>query len=158
MSKQIKITQRINVPLYRVWRYFNTSVGIASWFPEQGAMLEPKAGGRLRLLFSDGAIDCEMVEFIPGKRFSYRWNTGGMLGALIAETNPVFELSEELTDTGKPYTIVKFQETGFGDTTDWMEYYAQTYAGWTMYLLNLKSICEGGLDLRSSVRLCYTPD
>ena len=150
MANEIKIKQRINAPLHRVWRYFDNSIGIAGWFPERSALLEPKVGGRLRLLFGDdAAIDCVMTDFVPGKRFGFRWNTCGMLGAPKADTQTLFELSEELTEQGKPYTIINFHETGFGDTVDWMEYYAQTYAGWTLYLLNLKSLCEGGIDLRN---------
>lgn len=150
MNRILRKQYRIRAPLYRVWRYFQDGVGLSSWFSERGTLFEPWVGGNLKIYFSDHEIGEGIVTaFVPGKTFAFQWQSGGSFGAPFAKTTVTIEVSEEVREESSPITSIRLTETGFGDGNDWSEYYAQTYAGWTYYLLNLKSVAETGFDLRS---------
>ncbi len=149
MPRTIKKLYHIKAPLHRVWRYFQDGNGLSSWFSERGTLLETHVGGRIAIYFA-GINEIghgRVTDYVPGKALGFNWNLGAING-VEGHSNVKFELSEEIAANGKPITLVQLTDLGIPSDPAWANYYTDVSAGWTYYLMSLKSVCETGYDLR----------
>jgi len=94
-------------------------------------MIDPAEGGRFTLVMKNGFVwEGKIRGMKENKAVSFSWVEGVASFALARK--------------GKG-TLLKLSHTGF-ETTDAL---AQSSAGWSYYLTNLKSVLDHGADLRS---------
>ncbi len=155
MPRIIRKTYRLKAPLYRVWPYFASGTGLSSWFSERGTLLEPQVGGRIVIYFAgkNEIASGTVTDYVPGKTLAFRWELGNLTGR-DEFSNVRFDLSEEVQSDGSVQTVVKMVDEGIPEDPAWIEYYAGTQSGWSVYLMNLKSVAETGYDLRDVMPTC----
>jgi uncharacterized protein YndB with AHSA1/START domain len=148
-----KFTKRItiNAPADQIYRSWSTQDGLESWF--------------LRLAeFKTPAGDLRQHSEPVQKNDHYKWLWFGYDDAMTEE-NDVLEMNGKdlfkfsfsggciVTVTAieeKGETICELvQEMPMDDETEQRYFYIECGKGWTFYLANLKSILEGGIDLRN---------
>lgn len=134
--------------LYRAWA---TRAGLESWFLRMAEFRKPDGAKRL----SDALVK-------PGDLYSWRWH---------GWPDEVEELGRVLDCNGTDYFRFSFGQAGNCDVRIYEEaglhivelvqsdiptddkgmhyWHLGCKTGWTFYLTNLKSIFEGGLDLRN---------
>lgn len=141
----------INAPVFSLYAAWATKTGLESWFLKEAIIT--KADGSLR--------DADEF-FEAGDCFEWKWHgyddTTVDRGRIIS-TNGKDQLS--FTFSGKNTLSVRFQlesgelvcsieQTMQQDTEEEKRYfYIECGLGWTFYLANLKSVFEGGNDLRN---------
>lgn len=135
----------LKVPIYApqqtVWELLATPQGIPRWF---ALACEGEIGEdtEFRLIWSpnprpeDISVH-KVTAFDPPRRFGFTWPA----------VHLTFELARQNT-----VTVLKLQCTYVGDSTAVAELQIEELVGWTMHLLTLKSIAEGGIDLRTPGR------
>ena len=148
-----KFTKRVSIkaPVFSLYAAWASKTGLESWFLREAIIT--KANGELR----------EADElFEEGDNFEWRWhgydNNTVDRGRIIS-ANGKDALS--FTFSGKNILTVNFQiesgelicciEQTMQQETDEEKryYYIECGLGWTFYLTNLKSVYEGGNDLRN---------
>ncbi|MGC8825477.1 MAG: SRPBCC domain-containing protein [Anaerolineae bacterium] len=135
----------LKVPIYApqqtVWELLATPQGIPRWF---ALACEGEIGEdtEFRLIWSpnprpEDVSMHKVTAFDPPRRFGFTWPA----------VHLTFELARQNT-----VTVLKLQCTYVGDSTAVAELQIEELVGWTMHLLTLKSIAEGGIDLRTPGR------
>lgn len=130
----------ISAPLENVWELLTTPAGLARWLPLdcQGDIGH---NGQFEMVWS---VDPSMRDvsthrvtlWDPRKRFGFTW--------------PGVQLSFEVSHQEK-ITIVKLTST-YMTREAGPDLQVEELVGWTMHLLTLKSVAEGGIDLRTPAR------
>jgi uncharacterized protein YndB with AHSA1/START domain len=135
----------------RIFRAFATQGGLESWFlrlaefsDQQGAILE-----------SDQLAN-------HGDRYQWAWHGWGddaNLRGQVLETNgrDFFQftfhdpmvVSIQIVSSGNTVIVELIQQNIPLDDNSRRNYFVGCGEGWTFYLTNLKSVLEGGLDLRN---------
>lgn len=131
----------IYAPLEAVWNLLATPEGLARWFA-LGCEGDIEEDREFRLVWSpnprEGEISSHRVTvWEPPKKFGFTWPAVQL----------TFELSRHNT-----VTILKLTCSYMGGNETVAELQIEELAGWTLHLLNLKSIAEGGIDLRTPGR------
>jgi uncharacterized protein YndB with AHSA1/START domain len=147
---EFKLRVNTTAPMEKTYEAVATSGGLESWFLRKA---EITAGGKAR---QPG----EKAQ--KGDEYSFQWHgypdknthTGRWLGT-DGKSVVSFTFSQELPVTISLYrecdeTIVELTET-FDPTDEGVaqKHYLGNMKGWIFYLVNLKSVLEGGLDLRN---------
>ncbi len=144
---------RVNVKtsLQKIYDAWATQAGLESWFLRQAEFARP-----------DGILREKTEHFQKGDAYEWRWH---------GYPDDVVERREVLEANGRDLlsfrfsgdcvvTVRAFEEAGETicelvqeniqlDEQSRINYYHGCSIGWTFYLTNLKSILEGGLDLRN---------
>lgn len=136
----------VDAPLEVVLWHWSTEAGITRWFVPQCKFTNLE-GGTL------GEVEPIQV----GSRYLWTWANGvtesGEILSYVDERGLSFTFGEgstvvvELSATGFR-TCVRLVQTTEGDEVRRTVVYRDCLQGWTFYLSNLKSVLEGGLDLR----------
>jgi uncharacterized protein YndB with AHSA1/START domain len=84
-------------------------------------------------------------DVVPNRRVTLDW-IDRFDGGKVFETRAEFVLRRK----GRG-TILTIRHSGFKSGKKWVSLYGAIHAGWTYYLLNLKSVLEHGTDLRSDL-------
>ena len=117
----------------------------ARWLCRSGSF-EPREGGTIRLCWPDGDVGGQLVQFVPPStgRFTWRFE-----GDPMPETVVVVNVQPTSQQRGgQPVTAVEVEHYAFGAGEDWEPLYLGATRAWTMYLTNLRSVVETGVDLR----------
>ena len=130
----------INAPLEAVWELLTTPAGLARWLP-LACRGEIGNGGQFEMIWSadPGAHDITTHRVTlrePRKRFGFTW--------------PAVQLSFELARQ-EGIATVKLTCTYMAREAG-PDQQLEELVGWTMHLLTLKSVAEGGMDLRTPGR------
>lgn len=144
---------RINIEstTQKIYDAWTTQAGLESWFLRQAEFTRP-----------DGIVRQRNEYFQKGDTYEWRWH---------GYPDDVYERREVLVANGRDYlsfrfsgdcivSIRVFEETGETiceltqeniqpDEQSRIHYYHGCSLGWTFYLANLKSLLEGGIDLRN---------
>lgn len=139
----------INAPADKIYRCWATREGIESWFLKMSEYAKP--GGNLR-------ADHEMIE----KADTYRWS---WYGYEIIESGDILEANGKdlfkfsFGEAGictvsvkkeEGENIVELIQENIPTTEQGMHsFHLGCKTGWTFFLANLKSLLEGGIDLRN---------
>ncbi len=145
-----RLEQRIDVraPLPVVYAAWATAEGLVGWFPMEASVTDPSGTER-------GAGTAAA----PGDRFRFSWPTGHTeegefleadgarrLRFTFGEAIEVSASLEELEGGDVMVTLVQTQDRSDEENLRVLLGFKE---GWAFYLTNLKSVLEGGLDLRS---------
>ncbi|HRF58844.1 MAG TPA: SRPBCC domain-containing protein [Fimbriimonadaceae bacterium] len=139
----------VDAPLDVVDWHWATEAGITRWFIVEAAFKAPDAG--------EVRSPTDRVQ--PGDRYVWTWNNGteerGVFEVCEPERRYVFsfggttQVEVTLSDVGGRTLVALTQQTEATDE-DRFEVYRDCLQGWTFYLANLKSMMEGGIDLRET--------
>ncbi len=144
---------RINIKAnpQKIYNAWTTQTGLESWFLRQALFTRP-----------DGILRPPTDHFQKGDKYEWRWHgypdevvecravldanghdllSFGFSGDCVVIVRVLEEAGETLCELT--------QENIQPDEQSRIDYYYGCSLGWTFYLANLKSILEGGLDLRN---------
>jgi uncharacterized protein YndB with AHSA1/START domain len=126
----------------RLFRAISDPRWLDRWFLEK-AELTPRAGTRYRFEWPGGyAHRGRVLEFVPGRRLVLSWPNGPVSDRFTTRVT----LSVRRAGAG---TFLKVHHAGFPATPVGIAQYGGTQSGWGYYLLNLRSVLEHEVDLRS---------
>lgn len=117
--------------------YLSNPAKLTEWFPDQ-AIFDPQIGGKYHFRWknAEGVWSGVVTEFIRGSTLAFTWQPP----TEPYETNVRIKLLPQ--DTGT--TILELTHSGFTSVGS----LDKAIEAWNFYLQNLKSIIEGGTDLR----------
>ena len=147
---EFKLRVNINAPIDKAYAAWATPDGLESWFLSRADLT---AGATLR----KGSDNVQ-----KGDEYEFRWvghpdsvSHKGKVIAADGKSQFTFTFSQDLPVSVSLYreceeTIVELIET-FDPTDEGIvrKHYLGNMKGWIFYLINLKSVLEGGLDLRN---------
>ena len=140
-TKEIRKTVLVEAGPSVVFRALTDESELPKWFPNEGAIIEPRVGGAIefRFLRPDGerhAFRGQILEFIPVKRLSYNWANkhspspdGGTITWIL-----------ESSDGQK--TRVTVLHSGLMETKEDVDKGWSYEAGWTYFLSQLVAHCK----------------
>ena len=147
---EFKLRVNINAPMDKAYAAWATQEGLESWFLKRADLM---AGSTPRQR-GEKAQKGDEYEF---RWFGYPDSTShkGKIIATDGKSQFTFTFSQDLPVSVSLYrecgeTIVELVET-FDPTDEGVvrKHYLGNMKGWIFYLTNLKSVLEGGLDLRN---------
>jgi uncharacterized protein YndB with AHSA1/START domain len=123
-----------------IFDYLSDAKKLIQWFPDQ-AIIEPQLGGRYHFRWNgtEGVWSGVVTEFMRGNTLGYTWQAPNE----PSETNVRFKLSPQGAET-----LVELSHSGFSSS----EAMDKAVKAWVMYLQNLKSVIEQGMDMRQQMR------
>ena len=145
-ERPIRLDVTIQVAVADVFRALTSDRELERWWPT-AAKSDVRVGGKYfyDFKFDDPANDMDQdgvfVEVTPGSRLRYTWPA--------TERDLPTEVGWEISAKGDA-TVVKLAHVGFGYGPMWEASVKGHTHGWTAYLMNLKSVLEGGPDNRKT--------
>ena len=148
-EKWRRIDQRIyvNAPIETVYGAMATAKGVTGWFPLEAVMTDPEG----RSLSPGQAVS-------GGDRFKFTWHTGHEEAGEFLEANgtdllrytfgDAIEVTVRLEEAEDGSVLVELGQTQDRSDEENLRILLGFKEGWAFYLTNLKSVLEGGLDLR----------
>ncbi len=131
------------VPPARVYAALTEPRHLAEWFLEKATFV-PKEGAPFRFVWRGGFSMKGRVKAVdPGKKLYLVW-VDKTEGGKVLETEARFELERQ----GKG-TLLSLTHRGFKSGKKWVVLFGGIQSGWAYYLMNLKSVLEHGIDLRT---------
>jgi uncharacterized protein YndB with AHSA1/START domain len=137
-----RLRVNINASPEKVYAAWTTRAGLESWFLRQAqATGDPvRTGDRYAWRWHGYSDEIEHTGSIVSANGSNQFAFTFTLGSLVNIS--IFRECEE--------TIVELTESDLPvDEEVLLKRYVEDYKGWIFYLVNLKSVLEGGLDLRN---------
>jgi uncharacterized protein YndB with AHSA1/START domain len=144
--EKIQLAIYCDAPLDVVRWHWRTEAGITRWFVPK-CEFKSRNGERLN----------EIEPIKAGDRYRWEWANGVVEeGAILgSDSEDVVNFSfGEATSVSVTLraeggrTLVELEQITDGDEEQRVSVYKDCQQGWTFYLTNLKSMIEGGLDLR----------
>ena len=127
----------LRAPRDRVWRALTDPAELVRWFPTQGAELDLRPGGALRLTWEHDADEGIVDEVEPSSRLVFRWRPQG-------SQRPYTRVTITLDDASGGATTLVLVEEGFAELAD--DVREQTVAGntqgWGEELEELRALVE----------------
>lgn len=149
--KSFKLTANFNVPIQSIYDVWAKPIGLEYWFLR-----------RADFIHKDGTVANKESYMTTGDSYVWFWH---------GYSDEVFEKGKVLAANGKDFfqftftencivtitllekyglTILELVQDNIPDETNpEKNLYVQCSIGWTFYLANLKSMIEGGIDLRN---------
>jgi uncharacterized protein YndB with AHSA1/START domain len=123
-----------------IFNYLSDAKKLILWFPDQ-AIIEPQLGGKYHFRWNDtpGVWSGVVTEFIRGNTLGFTWQPPND----PVVTNVRIKLFPQGAETA-----LELSHSGFL-SSDALDKSVET---WTLYLQNLKSVIEQGVDLRGQMR------
>ena len=123
-----------------IFDYLSDSKKLTLWFPDQ-AIIEPQLGGKyhFRWTGTEGVWSGVVTEFIRGNTLGFTWQPPNE----PVVTNVRIKLFPQGAQT-----VVELSHSGF-PSIDALD---KAVGTWTLYLQNLKSVIEQGVDMRGQMR------
>ncbi len=146
--KTIHYTVVINAPIEHVWQILCTEQGVSSYMaPNYKVSFE--VGGPFEIYFDmdqaeglRGSEGMKILCYEKETRFGFTWNNPPSIPSIRGQHTAVFI---ELDSHGTEKTTVKFYNTGFGDSIDWVNAYGYFIRAWGQIVLpRLVYACEVG--------------
>lgn len=143
-DRKIESSVQVKVSPDKVFQAITQPADLERWFPTK-AETDPRPGGKfeLRFDFSDPSHNHvqkgEYVEVVKGKLVTHSW------------ANKLGPTTVKWTIAAKNGgTEVHLTHTGWGNGAEWDEQLASHEKGWAGFMGNLKTVLEGGSDLRAT--------
>ena len=126
----------IHAPLETIWELLTTPAGISRWFA-LACEGEIEDGREFKLVWSQNPLPRDttthrVTAWDPRRRFGFTW--------------PAVQLTFDLSRQGS-VNVLKLTCSYTADAGP--DAQIEELVGWTMHLMTLKSVAEGGLDLRT---------
>ncbi len=141
----------INAPMQRVYNMWTTRANLESWFLRKAEFKMP-----------DGIVRANNEQLQKDDTYEWMWHGHPDTTAehgVVTEANGkdlfgfVFGVAGivlvQLKDMGEATEMILTQDNIATDEQSKMNYHVGCSTGWTFYFANVKSIMEGGLDLRN---------
>jgi uncharacterized protein YndB with AHSA1/START domain len=142
-SRTIRQQFFIDASPKKVFRALSEPQKLLKWFLKD-AEISLRKRGKYAFEWHDGYKHSgRVLEVIRGESITLSWEYEGE-DHEVATTRVKFSVQPK-----KNGALVTLVNSGFPKHEKWVEAYAGSGAGWTFYLLNLKSVLERGHDLRS---------
>jgi uncharacterized protein YndB with AHSA1/START domain len=139
----VEHTYQFAVPPAKVFAALTQPKQLARWFVAK-AEVELREGGAYRLTWGPGVSMKGTVKSVTApSKLIVGWHDK-LRGGRSFDTVARFRLRKK----GRG-TILTVTHEGFRSGKGWIWLYGQVQSGWAYYLLNLKSVLEHGIDLRS---------
>lgn len=148
---EIRLRINIDTTIEKAFQAWTTQAGLESWFLRYAKAKDQK-----------GAAKKETAAMVPGDTYDWMWHgfpDDVKLNGRVYESNGkdkfVFSFSSDSRVTISIYkelgqVIVELVEQNIPpDRGEIFKHYLSNTTGWTFYLTNLKSVLEGGLDMRN---------
>ena len=145
--KRLTTTIHVYAPMEAVYAAWTTAKGVMGWFPMEAVMTD-----------AEGRPLPPGQPARPGDRFRYVWHIGKPEVGEFLEANgtdrvrytfgEAIEVTATMEDFGDGSVLVTLVQTQDRDDDMNLRIYMGFKEGWAFYLANLKSVLEGGLDLR----------
>jgi len=149
---EIRLRINIDTTIEKVYKAWTTQAGLESWFLRMAPAKDSKGVGKK-----------ETDALVKGDTYHWRWHgfeDDVALDGRVLESNGkdkfVFSFSMDCPVTISIYkeldqVIVELVEENIPTEQRGpiFKHYLSNKAGWTFYLVNLKSVLEGGLDMRN---------
>lgn len=132
-------------PPARIFSALTDPRQLARWFVKK-AVVDLRKGGPFRLTWSSGYVMRGKVRAVePAKRVDLLW-VDRIGGTKVLETVARFDLKRR----GRG-TLLTLTHRGFKSGKKWVGLHGEISSGWAYYLVNLRSVIEHDVDLRSSL-------
>ena len=141
----------INAPMKKVYDAWTTRNHLENWFLRKAEFKLP-----------DGTIRADNDEILKGDTYEWMWHghpDTTVEHGVVTEANGKDQfqfifggagtVSVQLKDLGDATEMILTQNHIPTDEQGKMNYHVGCSTGWTFYFANIKSILEGGLDLRN---------
>jgi uncharacterized protein YndB with AHSA1/START domain len=146
--KTIHFTVVINAPIDKVWKVITTKEGVTSYMAPN-VHVGFNVGDPYEIYFDPeqekglkGSEGMKVLCMEPMTRFGFTWNNPPSIPDIRGQQTTVYY---ELEAHGTEKTTVKFYNTGFGDSKDWVDAYGYFVRAWGMIVLpKLVYACEVG--------------
>lgn len=141
-SRAVYITTNL-ATAYQMWA---TTAGLTRWWLS-----------RARCVAADGAVRDKKALSAKGDHFEWSWYEGAELQGEVLEANGsdrfAFTFGGKVTVTVTlavvgDRVLVELVQDGMANTPAGQKFYIGCTTAWAAYLTNMKSVLEGGLDLR----------
>jgi uncharacterized protein YndB with AHSA1/START domain len=146
-----RVTLKPSVPLQKIYAAWTTREGLESWFLRMAEFTAPSGKKRMQhepaeagdsykwswFGYDDSIAEQQEVLAVNGENL-FRFGFSG--GCIVTVT-----IKEEKAET----ICELLQQMPVSDAAEQQYFYIECGKGWTFYLANLKSILEGGIDLRN---------
>ncbi len=140
--RTLRLPMFIHARPKRVFKWITDPERIPRWLCDS-ASLSARKGGRYTLAWKDGPSHAgRVLEFSRGSGLTLSWQWPGKEDLGVTK----LRLSVQPKRAG---TLLRFTHSGFRRSAEWDELYEGAVRGWTYFMMNLKSVLEGGRDLRS---------
>jgi uncharacterized protein YndB with AHSA1/START domain len=148
---EIRLRINIDTTIEKAYRAWTTQAGLESWFLREAPAQDPK-----------GKAKKGSDEMVKGDTYTWAWHGFSdevKLQGRVLESNGKDKFSFSFS-MDCPVTISIYQEHGQTivelveqniptEQGQIFTHYLSNTTGWTFYLTNLKSVLEGGLDMRN---------
>jgi len=115
---------------------------LVKWFLSD-AKIKPKEGSSYTFTWKGGTSHTGKVKkVVPDRTLVLTWPD--RIRGKVYETEATFALRRKGDGT-----ILKVTHVGFKEGEDWVWLYGAIQSGWAYFLMNLKSVLNEGVDLRS---------
>ena len=121
----VVIERELPHPPEKIWRALTQPQLIAEWLMQND--FAPAVGHRFRFRADWGAVDCEVLAIVPGKKLSYAWAAFG-LESVVTWT---------LTPTSRG-TQLQMVQSGFH--SDQPQFYQGAKDGWPKFFAALEQV------------------
>lgn len=132
-GRVIRTEFRTTATPQQAWEAWADPKKIAQWFTDR-ATGEAVPGGTITWYFDrfNYAIPYEMLEAVPGERFSIKWSAPGRDPGIL----------EVIIERDGGETLIRLVNSGFRESAQWDEEYEGTDSGWRMALAIQKYYLE----------------
>jgi uncharacterized protein YndB with AHSA1/START domain len=131
-------------PPSRVFEALTDPKQLRRWFVEK-ASVTPRKGGNVRLSWGKRyTLRGKVLEIDPPRKLRLAW-IDHFDGGKTFETEARFEIARH----GRG-SLLSVTHRGFKSGKKWVALHGAIASGWAYYLMNLKSVLDHGVDLRST--------
>lgn len=131
-SRRVERVFAIDAPVDAVWKALTDASELTRWFPLRASV---KPGPR-------GVIHMEWDETYDADSRIEIWEANRHLRLAFPHHPPMLLATDYHLETDKGRTILRVVTSGFGDGTDWDDWYSGVSAGWDFELRGLKHYLE----------------
>jgi uncharacterized protein YndB with AHSA1/START domain len=134
MSNDRRVEQALTIdaPVDAVWNALTDATELTRWFPLDASVV-PGAGGVIRMRWDEGYDADSAIEI---------WEPGRHLRIGFPHHPPVLLATDYHLESDKGRTTLRVVTSGFGEGTDWDDWFAGVRAGWDFELRGLKHYLE----------------
>jgi len=159
---EFKLRINTSASIEKAYAALGTSAGLESWFLKKADISSGGAGGAGGRPGTGGALRQPGDKIQKGDEYVFRWHGypdsmthKGKILAADGKSQVSFTFSQDLPVSVSVYkeceeTIVELVELfDPADQEASKKHYLGNMKGWIFFLINLKSVLEGGLDMRN---------
>ena len=131
-SRRIERELTIDAPVDAVWKALTDATELTRWFPLR-ATVSPGPGGVIHMAWDETYDADSRIEV---------WEPGHHLRIGFPHHPPVLLATDYYLASDKGRTVLRVVTSGFGEGTDWDDWYAGVGSGWDFELRGLKHYLE----------------